>query len=287
MPTNKFSEPWIEFANRWKKYYQCPGKPTPGAVKTYKKFILATIKGLRKKPKGLVLGATPELRDLLNRLNFEVTIIDISMEMILAMTELMKTKNAEEIIVKGDWLTNPLAANYYDIVIGDLVLNNVPKEKQSQFIKKIYKLLKPHGSFISKIFVSLDNWKPKKIEEAISIYSKAPYLTPYTQEPFCYLLNVVWNRKTKVIDISIIKKWMDKYKIRNGVYKHPSKKITKLLNEIWIMWKPMNKCWSMRKKMQTLSQFTPYFKLIGEQILNDCHFHQVDEMFPVWSLKKK
>ena len=44
----------------------------------------------------LVLGATPEIRDILTKFNFKTTIVDINQEMIEAMNSLLKTKNPDE-----------------------------------------------------------------------------------------------------------------------------------------------------------------------------------------------
>lgn len=83
MSKKKFAEPWKEFASRWQKYYTPPGRPSRAAIKVYKDYTRKAIKGI-KNPKVLVLGSTPELRDLPHELKAEVTLIDINLEMILA-----------------------------------------------------------------------------------------------------------------------------------------------------------------------------------------------------------
>ena len=88
---NKLLEPWKELAGRWKKYYTPPGQPSKDDQKTYLKYIKEVLKN-KKEPKVLILGATPELRDLLAKTRAEVTIIDILMEMISAMSQLTKLR---------------------------------------------------------------------------------------------------------------------------------------------------------------------------------------------------
>ena len=76
----KFAEPWKEFAARWERYYTPPGRPSKQAINTYKEFTSKAIAGAARQPRTLVLGSTPELRDLLQELKCQVAIVDINLE---------------------------------------------------------------------------------------------------------------------------------------------------------------------------------------------------------------
>lgn len=80
---------------------------------------------------------------------------------------------------------------------------------------------------------------------------------------------------------------MEKYKIKEGKYRHSSKKITKYLNDIWEMWKPMEKQWTYRYERDTVKQLFPYFKVIKKHVLHDCYYREADESFPIWMCKVK
>ncbi len=160
MSKEKFTEPWFEFAKTWKKTYP-PARPSQKNIADYEKFLREVVKSNKKGVKILLLGATPELRDLFAECeNIQVTLVDVNMDMILAMTELMKKKTENEIWIKSDWLTVPLSNNYYDLVFGDYVTGNLPRKKLASLFGKIRTVLKPGGYFITRFFSYLD---PEKV----------------------------------------------------------------------------------------------------------------------------
>ena len=66
--------------------------------------------GNKKKIKTLVLGATPELRDLAISMGSETIAVDISPRLLLALTNVMKHKDdPKNKFIVGDWL---LMTNY-------------------------------------------------------------------------------------------------------------------------------------------------------------------------------
>ena len=282
----KFATPWKAFAARWQKYYTPPGQPSKQAITVYRRFARQAFANLKRQPRVLVLGATPELRDILAGLKVEVSIIDINMEMILAMTELTKKKNFHEIIVKGNWVNMPFASNYYDLVMGDLVLPNIPGSLQTKFLKEVKRVLKPKGYFITKMEVVPDDWQFKSFDSVLNKHAKIPVSRNTACELFCYLLHNVYRPKAHIVDVGRIKKGLQKY-WEKGKYKHRSAKITKLLNDIWEMWKPMEKKWTTAYEKEIAKQISPYFKILKKKVLNDCYFHEIDESFPLWFCQVK
>jgi len=278
----QFNQPWKAFAKRWEKYYTPPGRPSKQAINVYRKYAKEALKGLRRKPRGLIFGATPELRDLLTEMKFEVTIIDINMEMILAMSELTKKKNPEEIIIKSNWLASPLASNYYDVVLGDLVLSNIIPERQAKFLNEIIRILKSKGYWITRFEVVPNDWPFDDFNNLLNKFSKIPWHKNRPMELLFLLLNNAWNPKTNIGYLRRVKSWMEKYKVKEGKYKHPNEKVTKCLNLIWEMWKPMEKQWVFRREKDTVKQLLPYFKIIKKIVLNDCYYRQADESAPIW-----
>ncbi len=282
----KFATPWKAFAARWQKYYTPPGRPSKQAITVYSRFARQAFIGLKRKPRALVLGATPELRDILARLKAEVSIIDINMEMILAMSKLMKKKNPNEIIVKGNWVKMPFASNYYDLVMGDIVLPNVPGPEQNKFLKEIKRVLKPRGYFITKMNVIPNEWQFEPFDAVLNKHAKIPLSRNTAVELFVYLHNNAYQPKTHIMDVGQIKIGLQKY-WKKGKYKHPKAKITKLLNDIWEMWKPMEKKWTTGYEWEIVKQISPYFKILKKNVLNDCYFHEIDESFPIWFCQVK
>jgi len=284
-PKNNHADPWKDFASRWKKYYTPPGAPSVDAIKFYKKQILKATKN--KKFKVLVLGATPALREMLATMNSEVTIIDINIEMILLMTKLVKNKNLKEIVVCGNWIDNPLSDNYYDIVLGDLVLANIPNKLKSKFLKKIFNLLKKDGYWITKIaYINADSAK-KSFDKIAEQYSKVKFNRNTAIDFVCYLMNSSWDKKTDLIDLGLIRKWMFKFRDKTGKFKHKNKKIEFLLNTVWEFWFPMTKVWTYSTKEKTNKIISKFFKITNEECLNDCHFEDASKLFRMISCQVK
>jgi len=103
----------------WKKL-SFPNRPTEREVAIYQKFIA---QDRRQDANLLILGATPELRDLTAFLGIKPVLVDISPRMLWGMLRLTKQLDAtKEVWVKSDWLQAPLPENFFDIIIGDLSL---------------------------------------------------------------------------------------------------------------------------------------------------------------------
>jgi len=120
-----------------------------------------------------VLGSTPETRDLVLKHGGELTSIDISMEMILKTDKFLTSKDKDknkETIIRGDWLKNPTQDGYFDVVLGDGVLNNVSIDDQSRFLEKINRILKPGGYMILREGSVKSDKKKKTVEELNADY---------------------------------------------------------------------------------------------------------------------
>lgn len=287
MKKERFATPWKEYAARWKKYYTPPGQPSKQAVNTYRHFALIAISNLKRKPRGLILGSTPELRDLLAQLGFEVTLADINMEMILAMGELAKRKDPGEILINSNWLDIPIEDNYFDVIFGDIVLSNIPRPKQDNFLKELARLLKPGGHWISKMEFVPNDWVFEDCDAVAAKYSAIPESKSRAMELLCHLHYELWNRKSKKARLSDLRNWMEKYKAGKDRYRHPSKKITKYLNDIWSMWKPMEKQWDYGYESDVEKQVGKHFRILARQVLGDCYFYEVDKTYPIWFMKAK
>lgn len=200
---------WRMFVENWKEI-RPPWKPSMERVKIYRQLIKKYVKG----DKALVLGATPEIRDLLAELKFNVTLLDINPEMVKAMTYLRKTKSKEKVVI-DDWLTgNP--GSEYDLVIGDSNVCNLLPEYYGKFFKQINGLLKDEGIFICQSAVSV---KPLT-EHRISIKEiikkakyKPDYYKNYLNRAYDYLKWAISHTKRNVINFGELNEiWRQKLK---------------------------------------------------------------------------
>ena len=278
---NRYANPWKGFAERWDEYYTAPGRPTEDEKRIFLHYIKKT--GI-KRPKALVLGATPELRDVLAKANADVTLIDINKKMIDEMTKLRKIRSRERKVV-GDWLDMPFEDRKFDIVMGDLVQGNIPRSKKDAFMKEIARVLKKEGYLISRIWHLPKNWKYVDPDRIIERHLRYPYEKKLHMELFQHLLYNTYNKKTDILDSAIIKKWITKYMYKEGRFNHPSKKANKLLERAYIMWKPFEKKWCTFNEKRIERMVKKHFIIIENN--RRTKSHRMAESFRIWFLKKK
>lgn len=150
-----------------------PVRPNAEEIKIYKK-ILTKIPGEKNI---LLLGSTPEIRDIF--MSFpaaKVYLADFSYRMPLAMLKFTKnTDPANEIWVKANWLDLPFSKNFFDVVMGDLVLQQFPPPVEELFLKKISGILKPTGHFISRFNFISHEMQTDSLESIIKKTLSKPY----------------------------------------------------------------------------------------------------------------
>lgn len=146
-----------------------PWRPSNKDISNYKIVIS------QFKPKEtLVLGSTPEIRDLLCSLKTRVSLVDSSLNMVEQMEKLMKKKNSKEKWLIDDWQKVDISKGSFDLIIGDLVLRLIPYKNQEKFLKKISLFLKKDGFFITRIHnidEQLQSTSPEKIiQDIVGLY---------------------------------------------------------------------------------------------------------------------
>lgn len=146
----ELKESWRSFAKNW-KLLGSPGRPSKNEVETYRQACGIALRG-KKKARALVMGSTPEIRDILaDYKNTQTVIVDNLLDMMLGMTELMKKRNKNEIWVKSNWLAAPFPENYFDLILADFTVGNLPFDKQSIYYGNISKWLKRDGLCAEKV----------------------------------------------------------------------------------------------------------------------------------------
>jgi len=282
----KLIEPWKIFASTWRKITS-PGRPTKGEIEIYRKFLQPVLK--RKSAQILILGATPELRDLLAPYkNIQVVLVDINLEMILAMIKFMKNKNPNEIWIKADWIKAPLQENYFDAVLGDFVLQNLPANLQSQLLFKIKKILKPHGFFITRHHCYYQGYRQSiNLEELFKIFSGWP-ANLKTANAF-WEIGVFCMSRTRSGEHRVIDFWnkIKKYYRGNERYYHPNSHIKKIL-EVGHQLLPLDKKWFNLTEKDFEKFLGKYFKTID----CECDFNinlppEYKDWAPIYQLRPK
>lgn len=134
----KNAKSWLSTGSPW--------RPSVGDIRAYRVIAESKLSG-----NVLVLGSTPELRDLISDFGTKPVLVDVSYPMLQKMS--LQTKRARqenEIWIKSDWCEVPLVENYFDLVIGDMVFWVLSVSSQVNLLDKISKLLKPDGLFVAR-----------------------------------------------------------------------------------------------------------------------------------------
>jgi|GEM_PF-5726066 len=239
---------WKSVSDVWRSL-KPPLRPSPGEIKIYEQFLKKTLAGGSSR-RALLFGATPELRDLLAKYKFNVSIVDINPVMIKAMTKLLKRKNHQEKIIISDWLKVKPLKYHYDVVMGDQIFGNVKFEKWHQFCRIISDSLQPNGHLITNVILRFPVKGVFSFEKLINLYQKYPskfnnienkwqmlYKMMYSDKRFYSKKNylVLWpailqiQRALKSIrvnlDIKKIAKLADNIYVKEYKYSSPPRKV--------------------------------------------------------------
>ncbi len=148
--------------SNWKNYSSWdtvlpPNRPGKTEVEFLRTCLLDA-----NKDSAIVLGATPEYRNLLKILKFKkIVVIEKNISFLKSISHLSIQSEAET-IVEGDWLEIlPKFKGQYSLVVSDITLGNIPFEQQSDLQKLMCDALKPDGILFDRILHYRDglcNW---------------------------------------------------------------------------------------------------------------------------------
>ena len=141
---------WDENAGIW-QYVTPPWRPSVGVLDLYKTLSQEKLGG-----NVLILGATPELRDLASQYNKAVTVVDMSQKMLEQTSKFLKNADPEkERWIVGDWCNIALPITSFDLILGDMIWWLLPFSKQNALSAIMANLLKDDGHFISRFRIFL------------------------------------------------------------------------------------------------------------------------------------
>jgi len=147
----KHRQLWKATAKKW-EIYTDPGRPSRDDIRNYDKLLKKALKN-RRDPNILVLGSTPEIRDLLYKFsllqNAKIVCVDMTRDMYMAMSELVYARNPRERFVLGNWVDVKFRQKF-DAIIGDYVNSNIGKEHKEKYFNNLLSALKPDGYFITR-----------------------------------------------------------------------------------------------------------------------------------------
>lgn len=193
-----------------------PAGPAAGKEmwQLYKRYFNQALAG-KKNANILVLGATPEFRDLALTQGHNVVVVDFSLEMILKMSKVMTHQNdPRKILVRGNWLnTGYLKENYFDLATGSGITNNLLPENQDKFFNETRRLLKKGGYILLHDMVIAPRHKTKPLAEFIKDYKnkKIHWFDIFMDARFYSDLTIKCQPKKYLYDMEKFGRLLEKY----------------------------------------------------------------------------
>lgn len=258
-----FQSPWKTIAYNYEKYADIPGLPSDYDCERFLEEVNEVIKRNNLiKPKVLVLGSTPLLRDYMAKIDCEVTCIDINTEMFECMSK-MCTHDKNETFVEGNWLKMPFENNTFDAIVGDIVLSQFDKEHEPVFLAEVKRILKTNGAFIHRMFFIPNNWDFPSTKELLKIFEDPNYgICPSGELHFMLVTNTFDKEKYEISNLGV-KKELEPY--WNGEkYSYPNKRVEDALNRIKDMWSPFDKVWGAETRDEAMETISEFFEITKE-----------------------
>jgi SAM-dependent methyltransferase len=272
---HKLRTHWKRVSHYWLRW-SYPLRPSTETIAIYRDFI-SRKKGVKRI---LILGSTPEMRDLASEeADTEIWVADFSKEMLTSM--LQYTRRAEvarERWVQANWLNLPFQDGFFDIVMGDIVMHQVPPKLEKAFLESVRRVLKRDGYFISRFLLATSAFVDSDARQLTESVLTAP-MTTWQKVTFLTSL-LSWRF------VETGKRWPD--------LTHAAEELMLLIDEFrphaFIV---RNTCSALRKKSHSSRNWAPplerdfpdilegSFRVVGRHVADDCIQAHI---FPVYAL---
>lgn len=289
------TQDWNTWASQWKLFTE-PFRPSKQDMSIYASLINAHIQAINN-PTIVILGSTPELRDLCiaYSLQYDARILCVEMmkDIYYAFKQLMNTDNQNEQLIEKNWLNMNLPEKSVDIVVGDLTDGNINHEFKSMYYKQIHKSLKETGMYIARtaLYKSQDIINPILTSDQISKQFKI-YLSYILLGKISILQAANWlagelalysyyKNSNKKLSLSFYEKELIEMKKENQSDKL-SIKILDVLNQVLNPIK--DKIWDYTSWDETMERLSEYFNNIQYEYSHD---YPASNTVPILSMTRK
>ena len=195
---------WQEKQTQWWYWFwggvKEPWRPSKKEMKFFENIIKKLIKE-KGKIEILIMGATPEFRDMLTKYKkARVTLLDLNPLVKKAMDKLRKTKNQREKFIIGDWMemNKIFPEDYFDVVINDGGLENIKISKHDLIFRNVNKILKKDGYFLL-VRACLEKFlrNPLTFKQVFDKYKKDPKFFRNFYNRLWYLYRLTFSKESK------------------------------------------------------------------------------------------
>lgn len=272
---------WAEALALWDRYTS-PFIPSKEDEENYTRVFRLS----KQKKNILVLGATPQIREILSQSNAHVIVVDFSFQMIQGMLRFGQQISIDkEDWIKADWmiLNDFLKNEYFDVIAGDLVLRNIDPQYQLRFLRKISKLLKNNGCFVSRFHYFNESNTNKVIE---TTFDECHDTEDKSLEDL--IASRLFDKNTDFSTNTVSKRSVindiEKY-VKKGVKNKREELILKNVLEKWTAPRDqIQRTWTQRTKKTLEQLLSKNFTLHNIKTASD---YKDAEFYPIYTLKLK
>lgn len=164
----------------------------------------------------LILGATPELRDIVLHYGHQLTTVDRDPTAITEKTQEMFSQNdPNEHVIITDWLAIDLPADQFDVVLADGALTALDKDDHERLLQLIHKVVKPTGNVLLREGSVLHS-RPR--------YSPTTHIHEYRRGQYnifdLFFGLRLYNNNFQSIDITTRKTYLNQFQTKIDEYYH-------------------------------------------------------------------
>lgn len=170
-----------DIASKWKNF-QPPIRPSPDDLAVFEKYLQRKIGQKGKGLKLLILGSTPELRDMAKEHGIVPIVCDYSKENYDALGMLCR-KEGRELFVNQDWRQLALPEQV-DLVFCEASFNMVNEEDLRKVLSSAIHVVNDNGIIVAKTWI---RFSTKELSKELSFHALVQaYRKSYQDVPFLY-----------------------------------------------------------------------------------------------------
>lgn len=154
-----------EVAQVWRNYVP-PNRPSRFELEICSLEVERLRSSGRRSVKLLILGSTTEFRDWAFEESLEAVVVDSSVDYHGAVSAELTHFNPKESVIFSDWRHMDFDGEF-DLVVGDLVVGQVPLSDYSELLSKIHASIRPGGTFLTKSFFICPDREPRDVGELL------------------------------------------------------------------------------------------------------------------------
>lgn len=183
----------------WGKYLP-PIRPYVEECEIFKTYLSEFIKQNDKRPKVLILGSTPELRDVAYSCGIEPFIVDYSKDNYEAMGTLCKVIG-KDIFIESNWLDiKQHIHEQFDFIFSEAAFNVLNATNAKKLYRICFDMLTDGGRVIAKQWIRLSNIKPD-VDKLINDFRASNSMWGFYSHTCIPLMLAYYDYKNEVITL--------------------------------------------------------------------------------------